>query len=61
MYWPLEYVILRHVMSYVIYIVVYIRVKDVVYNTVLRIKDSVVHRSRQQSLVAKWLGLCVHS
>ena len=43
------------------YVVVYIRVKDVVYNTVLHVKDSVVHHSCQQSLVAKWLGLCVHS
>ena len=41
------------------YVVIYIRVKDIVYNTVLRVKDSVVHRSCQQSLVAKWLGLCV--
>ena len=46
-------------LEYVIFI--YIRVKDIVYNTVLRVKDSVVHRSCQQSLVAKWLGLCVHS
>ena len=60
MYRSLEYIILRHVMSYVVYIVVYIRVKDVVSNTVLRVKDSVVHCSRQQSLAAKWLGLCVH-
>ena len=43
------------------YVVIYIRVKDIIYNTVLRVKDSVVHRSCQQSLVAKWLGLCVHS
>ena len=26
-----------------------------------RVKDGEVHRSRQQWLVAKWLGLCVHS
>ena len=25
------------------------------------VKDGVVHRSRRQSLVAKWLGLCVYS
>ena len=45
---------LRHVMlSYVIYIVVYI----ILYcNNDWCVKDGVVHRSRQQSLVAKWLG-----
>ena len=37
------------------------RIYSRIYNTVLRIKDGVVHHSRQQSLVAKWLGLCVHS
>ena len=25
------------------------------------VKDGVVHRSRRQSLVAKWLELCVYS
>ena len=50
---------LRHVMlSYVVYTVVYI----IVYcNDDWRVKDGVVHHSRQQSLVAKWLGLCVYS
>ena len=57
---------LRHVMSYVVYIVVYIILYCVlktsyIYNTVLRVKDGVVHHSRQQSLVAKWLGHCVYS
>ena len=52
---------LRHVMlSYVVYkiIVVYI----ILYcNDDWRVEDGVVHCSRQQSLVAKWLGLCVYS
>ena len=56
MYLSLQYVIftscnvvLRH-----IYIILYC-------NDDLRVKDGVVHHSRQQSLVAKWLGLCVYS
>ena len=50
---------LHHVMlSYVIYIVVYI----ILYcNDDWCVKDGVVHCSRQQSLIAKWLGLCVNS
>ena len=54
MYRSLEYVIftscnvLHHIYSRI-------------YNTVLRVKDSVVHRSCQQSLVAKCLRHCVYS
>ena len=45
---------LRHVMlSYVVYILYC--------NDDWCIKAGVVHRSRQQSLVAKWLGLGVYS
>ena len=44
---------LRHVMfSYVVYIILYC-------NDDWRVEDGVVHRSWQQSLVAKWLGLGV--
>ena len=46
---------LRLVMlSYVVYIILYC-------NDNWRVKDGVVHRSRQQSLAAKWLGLGVYS
>jgi len=54
MYRSLEYIIftscnvLRHIYSRI-------------YNIVLRDKDGLLHHSRQQSLVAKWLGLCVYS
>ena len=41
-------------LSYVVYIILYC-------NDDWHVKDSVVHRSHQQSLVAKWLGLCVYS
>ena len=46
---------LCHVMlSYVVYIILYC-------NDDRHVKDGVVHHSRQQSLVAKWLGLGVYS
>ena len=38
-------VVLRHIILYC--------------NIGQHVKDGVVHRSRQHSLVAKWLGLCV--
>ena len=40
---------LRHVM-FLSYVVLYCNVGQ-------RVRDSVVHHSRQQSLIAKWLGL----
>ena len=42
---------LRHVM-FLSYVVLYCNVGQ-------RVRDSVVHHSRQQSLIAKWLGLGV--
>ena len=41
-------------LSYVVYIILYC-------NDDWHVKNSVVHRSHQQSLVAKWLGLGVCS
>ena len=54
MYWSLEYVIFTSCN-------VLRRIYSRIYNTVLRVKDGLLHRSRQQSLVAKWLGLYVYS